>query len=170
MSDPAVVVIVSHAADETRAWGARIGRRAGAGDLILLHGDLGAGKTTLTQGIAEGLGIKGPVQSPTFTLVAEYDGRDATGKPLRLYHLDLYRLTSVDDLETFGFDEYLAPPDGVAVVEWPERAGGLIQAPYLLVRLETSDVDQRRLTFEAVPVDGRYAAWLAILQADAFQT
>lgn len=168
MSQPAVVVVVSHSPDETREWGVRLGRRACVGDLILLHGDLGAGKTTLTQGIAEGLGVAGPVQSPTFTLVAEYEGASTTGAPLKLYHLDLYRLESADELESFGFEEYLAPRDGATVIEWPERAGDVLSGPYLLIRLEPTGVDQRRITFESIPADGPYAEWLKGLHEDAF--
>src|SRR5215210_4246279 len=120
----------------TRNVGECLGRCLAAGDVILLHGDLGAGKTTLAQGIARGLGVGGYVQSPTFTLVHEHDGQTADGTPVRLYHLDLYRLSGEDDLDSFGYDEYLAPSDGVSVIEWPERAAGRLPGRYLLVRLE----------------------------------
>ena len=151
---------MTHDEEATRAIGARLGRLARAGDLILLHGDLGAGKTTLTQGIARGLGIAEPVQSPTFTLVAEHNGR-----ALRLYRLDLYRLSGEADLDSFGFEDYLAPPDGVAVVEWPERAAGRLPDEYLLVRLEPHGEGRRRITVRAVPDDGPYARWLDALRA-----
>lgn len=166
MSLPSVVAVSSSSPEETRELGVRIGRRLRAGDLILLHADLGGGKTTLAQGIAMGLGVPGPVQSPTFTLAAEYDGIDAAGRPVKLYHLDLYRLTSTDELDTFGFDDYLAASDGVTIVEWPERAGALLFGPYLLIRLEITGVDQRRLTFQPVPNDGPYTEWLADLRRD----
>ena len=158
--------LVSHTAEQTRELGARLGRLARAGDLILLHGDLGAGKTTLTQGIARGLGIAGSVQSPTFTLVAEHDGVGADGRPLRLYHLDLYRLSGAADLDSFGFEDYLAPPDGLAVVEWPERAAGRLPDEYLLVRLEAHGEGSRRIAARAVPDDGRYAGWLHALRTE----
>ena len=144
----------------------RLGRLAQPGDLILLHGDLGAGKTTLAQGIAQGLGVADYVQSPTFTLVAEYEGRTPDGRPILLYHLDLYRLAGDDDLDSFGFADYLAPTDAITVVEWPERAAHRLPAAYLFVRLEHLEADQRRLLIEAIPSDGPYAARVEALRRD----
>jgi tRNA threonylcarbamoyladenosine biosynthesis protein TsaE len=106
------------------------------GDVVLLHGDLGAGKTTLTQGMALGLGVEEAIQSPTFSLVAEHDGRDSEGRPLRLYHLDLYRLEEVDELEGLGYEQYLAPEDGVTVIEWPERADDWLPDGFWLLRID----------------------------------
>lgn len=158
--------LVSHSASQTRAIGTRLGRLTRAGDLLLLHGDLGAGKTTLAQGIAQGLGVADYVQSPTFTLVAEHAGRTPDGHLIVLYHLDLYRLTAEDDLDGIGFDDYLAPSHGVTVVEWPERAATRLPAEYLLVRLENLGPDQRRLLIEAVPTDGPYAERVEALRRD----
>lgn len=112
----------------------------------MLHGDLGAGKTTLTQGLAQGLGITEPVQSPTFTLVAEHLGFTTDGTPIRLYHLDLYRLGGEEDLKDVGFDDLLAPTDGISVIEWPERAGTWLPDRYILVTIEANQADSRRLT------------------------
>ena len=158
--------LVSHSAEQTREVGARLGRRLRAGDLVLLHGDLGAGKTTLAQGIARGLGVADHVQSPTFTLVNEHEGGPADGPPIRLYHVDLYRLAGAEDLASFGFDDYLAPADGVSVVEWPERAASHLPDDYLLVRLETLGEGKRRLVIEPVPAGGRAAARLAGLRRE----
>lgn len=108
------------------------------GDVLMLHGDLGAGKTTLTQGIAEGLGIAGPVQSPTFTLVREHDGAS-----IRLYHLDLYRLDDPAELEDMGYEVYINPPDGVSIIEWPERADDWLPERFLLVQIEHLGGDRR---------------------------
>ncbi|MGI8644013.1 MAG: tRNA (adenosine(37)-N6)-threonylcarbamoyltransferase complex ATPase subunit type 1 TsaE [Thermomicrobiales bacterium] len=160
MIAPAIIHLQSRDAAETRAVGERIGRLAAAGVIILLHGDLGAGKTTLTQGIASALGIVEPIQSPTFTLVAEHDGHDQSGNPLRLYHLDLYRLDDPADLESFGFDEYLTAPDGFAVIEWPERAGPLLPTSYLLVQLTAAGADTRHITIQAIPDAGLYTGWI----------
>jgi tRNA threonylcarbamoyladenosine biosynthesis protein TsaE len=145
------LVVVSHSPERTRQIGVLLGRRARIGDVILLHGDLGAGKTTITQGIGEGLQVSDPVRSPTFTLVAEHDGQTPTGDPIRLYHLDLYRLTGAADLDSFGFDTYLAPTDGITVIEWPERAGATLPQAYLLIELEAIEEEGRRLTIGAVP-------------------
>jgi len=147
------LVVVTGGAEGTRQLGARLAGHLRRGDVLLLHGDLGAGKTTLAQGIARGLGVEGAVQSPTFTLVAEHEGRDAAGAPLRLYHLDLYRLTE-DELDSFGFDDYLAPVDGVTLIEWPERAGHRLPAHALLVRLEPAGADRRRIVVSE-PGSGR---------------
>lgn len=111
------------------------------GDVLLLHGDLGAGKTTLTQGIAEGLGINSPVQSPTFTLVREHQGSE-----LKLYHLDLYRLDDPAELEDIGYETYIEPADGISVIEWPERAGDWLPDQFLLVQIDHVGGDRRRVT------------------------
>jgi tRNA threonylcarbamoyladenosine biosynthesis protein TsaE len=132
-------------AEEMQRLGKRLANELSAGDVLMLHGDLGAGKTTLTQGIATGLGVEGPVQSPTFTLVREHRGRD-----LALYHLDLYRLTDPDELEGLGYEVYLDPADGVSVIEWPERAGDWLPDRFTLVRIEHLGLDRRLVTIEPV--------------------
>lgn len=142
--------LTSPSAGETRRIGMAIGRTLRRGDVVLLNGDLGAGKTTLTQGIASGLRVAEPVQSPTFTLVAEHNGRDANGEAIRLYHIDLYRLRDEADLESFGFDQYLQPADGISVIEWPERAVTWLPDRYLLVDFALEGPDFRRLRLEMV--------------------
>jgi tRNA threonylcarbamoyladenosine biosynthesis protein TsaE len=158
------IAYVTVSAEQTRALGARLGRLLRPGDVVLLHGDLGAGKTTLTQGIAHGLGVREQIQSPTFTLVAEHAGETADGEPINLYHLDLYRLAGEEDLDSFGWESYLAPVDGISVVEWPERAGTWLPEEYLLVRIESEGVDRRRVTVEAMPSNGRMIALVADLR------
>lgn len=153
MSDSLRSTVVSHDPDETRAFGEQLAPILRPGDVILLHGDLGAGKTTLTQGIARGLGITGPVQSPTFTLVAEHDGHASDGTPLRLYHLDLYRLGGVDALEAIGFDDLLAPSEGVSIIEWPERADAWLPDAYVLITIDMSSDGSRRFTVSTSPQD-----------------
>lgn len=138
------VEMVTEGADETRALGERIGRRLLDGSVVLLNGDLGAGKTTLAQGIAVGFGVQEPVQSPTFTLVAEYTGADRR----RLYHLDLYRLQDEADLVSFGYEQYIDPADGISIIEWPERAGNWLPAAFLLIDLGIAGPSARRLRFE----------------------
>jgi len=138
-------------AEATRRLGETLGRWAPDGAVFLLHGDLGAGKTTLTQGIAAGMGVPEPVQSPTFTLVAEHEG-----KSLRLFHLDLYRLSGPDELESLGFDQFLEPEGAVVVIEWPERAGPWLPNAYLLVEIIPVGSDRRSFTFQPV---GEIAGW-----------
>lgn len=138
-------------AGEMRALGGRLARHLKAGDVVLLHGDLGAGKTTLVQGIAEGFGVVEAVQSPTFTLVAEHEGRTQDGTGLKLYHLDLYRLTDPAELESFGYESYLQPADGISLIEWPERADSWLPDRFLLVRIDYAAEGARAVTLEAVP-------------------
>ena len=139
------IVIETRSPEESRSLGARLGALLRSGDVVLLNGDLGAGKTTLTQGIASGLGVQDYVQSPTFTIVQEHDGRLGSGEQITLYHLDLYRLTDESDLESIGFDQYLEPMDGVSVIEWPERAAGWLPDRYVLVDLTIGGPDSRLL-------------------------
>jgi tRNA threonylcarbamoyladenosine biosynthesis protein TsaE len=128
-------------ADETRAVGAALGRLLAAGDVVLLQGELGAGKTTLVQGLARGAGSDELVQSPSFILVNEYRGR------VKVYHADLYRITHPD--EALALDLLGSTLDGVLVVEWPERGDGALPPEHVLVRIAVIGPDERELRFEA---------------------
>ncbi|MGA2751530.1 MAG: tRNA (adenosine(37)-N6)-threonylcarbamoyltransferase complex ATPase subunit type 1 TsaE [Verrucomicrobiota bacterium] len=121
-----MVTFISHSPAQTAALGEQWARQARPGWLIGLTGELGAGKTLLAAGVARGLGVTDRVPSPTFTLVHEYRG----GR-LPLFHLDLFRLASRDDVIAAGLEPYLCRPQGVAVVEWIERWTGA--TPELLV-------------------------------------
>jgi len=117
---------------ETLAFGRLLGQSARPGDIICLDGDLGAGKTTLTQAIAQGLEVPANdyVTSPSFAILHEYQGR------LPLYHMDFYRLTDSADIEDMGLDEYFFL-SGLTVLEWSERAGNLVPASRLKITLTT---------------------------------
>lgn len=132
-------------ADAMRAYGRSFAAGLRRGDVVLLHGDLGAGKTTLTQGIAAGLGVEGAVQSPTFSIVAEHDGVDAEGHPVRLYHLDLYRLAEPQELASLGYEQYIDPIDAISIIEWPERAGAWLPDRFWLLRITHSGIGGRRV-------------------------
>lgn len=124
--------------------GVAIGASLPVPALVTLRGELGAGKTTLVQAIARGLGVDEPVTSPTFALVHEYAGRRA-----RVVHCDLYRLTGPHEAATLGLDDLLAEPDVVVLVEWPERAGPLLDGPTLALALSHDPADPaRRLVHE----------------------
>ena len=151
------LVITSPTAARTRALGRRLARLLRAGDVVLLQGPLGAGKTTLAQGIGAGLRVEGPVRSPTFVLLARHDpATRADGQPgagLALYHADLYRLDDPESVAELALEEQAA--SGVLLVEWPERGLAALPAQHLLVVLEplpTTDraSDARRLTIVAV--------------------
>ena len=110
--------LTSASAAQTRRLGAALGALSQPGDVILLEGDLGAGKTALTQGIAAGMGIHAVINSPTFTILKEYAGEPADAPPL--YHFDLYRIEDPDEVYALGFDDYFGDA-GVCVIEWAER-------------------------------------------------
>ncbi|NLK51026.1 MAG: tRNA (adenosine(37)-N6)-threonylcarbamoyltransferase complex ATPase subunit type 1 TsaE [Syntrophomonadaceae bacterium] len=132
--------------EDTFQVGAVIGQTLPAGSVVCLYGDLGAGKTKLTQGIGSGLGVKEPINSPTFTLINLYQGR------LPLYHLDLYRLVEPEELEELGWEDYIYG-EGIAVIEWPEKLHGQLPASYLKIRLdqmETATEEQRQLIIEGI--------------------
>jgi tRNA threonylcarbamoyladenosine biosynthesis protein TsaE len=126
---------------ETRRIGERIGRRLQAGDVVLLSGELGAGKTVLAQGIGRGLGIRDAIKSSSFVIMNEYEGR------LRLFHADLYRLEDPAQVAELALDEVAAA--GVLVVEWPERAPGELPGEHLLIHLEYDGARGRTVTLEA---------------------
>src|SRR5437867_6130481 len=113
----------SNSPDDTRRLGERLGRLLQHGDVVLLSGELGAGKTMFVQGIARGLGYEGGVSSKSFVLVGEYSGR------LKLYHADLYRLDSPEEAQELALEEIAA--DGVLAVEWPERAEYVLPEQHL---------------------------------------
>ncbi len=140
MSD-ATLVLESRGPGQTRRLGERLARHLQPGDIILLSGELGAGKTVLVQGLARGLGVAEGVSSKSFVLLGEYEGR------LKLYHADLYRLESPAEAEELALDEYCR--DGVLAVEWPERAWGVFPADHLLVRFEITGPRSRRLVLTA---------------------
>lgn len=125
----------------TRRAGRALGVRLQAGDVLLLRGDLGSGKTAFTQGLAGGLGITQHVKSPSFILAAQYNGR------LPLYHADFYRLTDPAQAAELGFEEEARI--GVLVVEWPERAPGEMPDDHVLVEFAHVSQDERMLKFEA---------------------
>ncbi len=122
------------------AFGRQLGTLLMPGDVLLLHGGLGAGKTTLTQAIGHGLDVPANyyISSPSFSLMHKYPGR------CPLYHIDCYRLTGEDDIEGAGLVEYFYPKSGVCVVEWPERLGTLTPEPALLITLQIEEGKERR--------------------------
>lgn len=124
--------------EATRALAAALGPLLEPGDVVSLVGDLGAGKTAFAQGLAAGLGVDGPVTSPTFTIVQEYEGR------LPIAHVDVYRLDTVQDLYDLGFDELI--DDGrVTIVEWGDLIAQALPADRLVVRIEPGGADTERV-------------------------
>ncbi len=135
--------ILSVSVEMTHALGEQLGARAERGDVIALQGDLGAGKTNFTQGIAQGLGVRQDVNSPTFILANEYlDGR------LPLYHIDAYRVADAAEADGFGLDDYLNG-DGVTALEWAERVREGLPRDVLWIAFEYRGENERALTFTA---------------------
>jgi len=141
--------LISKSSEETLHIGRIIGETLNGGNIVALTGELGAGKTCLTQGIAKGLGVSEEyyVTSPTFTLINEYPGR------IPLYHMDVYRLADSGDLEDMGYEEYFYG-DGVVVIEWAEKVDDILPREALVVHLEYVDASKRMIriscTFDIV--------------------
>ena len=140
LSSPLEAQIITRGPEETRAIGRIVGEHAAAGDVVLLTGELGTGKTCLTQGILNGLGSDDLARSPTFVLIAEYRGRMA------MYHMDLYRVGSIEQAEELGIEEYL-DGDGLTVVEWADNVPGIFADDSLRIHLELVSECERRLSF-----------------------
>jgi tRNA threonylcarbamoyladenosine biosynthesis protein TsaE len=153
-SDDAEVRLQTTSATQTRGLGACLASLLVAGDLILLQGPFGAGKTVFTQGIGAGLGVDEPVTSPSFTLVNEY----RSGTRLPLFHIDLYRVDSPAEALDIGLDEYV-DGGGVTVVEWPDQVEAALPLEHLLIRFDVCGASRRELTFAVV--GQRYASLLA---------
>jgi tRNA threonylcarbamoyladenosine biosynthesis protein TsaE len=148
--------LVSHSPQETMDLGVRLGQRAEAGDIFLLSGNLGAGKTCLTQGIAWGLGSWEYALSPTFVLMRELNkGR------LPLYHIDLYRLDNIEEVSDLGLDDYLFGR-GLCVIEWAEKGLSVLPAGHLLIKIEYLSDTER--SFEFIPHGKHYEKLLEQLK------
>lgn len=136
----------THSFEETVEAGLKLGKVLKAGDVIWLSGDLGTGKTALTNGIAKALGIDAYITSPTFNLVNEYEGR------LPLYHFDVYRIVDSEEMFDIGFDEYLNN-GGVTVIEWGEQISEILPTDIIRVTIEKNlqkGLDVREITIEFI--------------------
>lgn len=141
------MVIETRSPEETYRFGVKLGREAKAGEVYTLVGDLGVGKTLFTQGFAEGLEIKEPISSPTFTIVQEYEG----GR-LPFYHFDVYRIGDVEEMDEIGFDDYVSG-EGVSLIEWSNLIEEILPEKRAEICIE-KDLEQgfeyRRITVERI--------------------
>jgi tRNA threonylcarbamoyladenosine biosynthesis protein TsaE len=166
---------ISHSSAQTQRLGMRLGDLLQGGELILLDGQLGTGKTTFTQGLAQGLGITENINSPTFILLKEYAGQPQPGIPMGavshrrpdLYHFDLYRLDNPDEIVDLGFEDYFFS-DGVSVIEWAEKAGSFWPEEHLNIRLKIMSETKRGLLF--IATGERYCELLRQFQKNAYVT
>jgi tRNA threonylcarbamoyladenosine biosynthesis protein TsaE len=155
--------IISHSSAQTQRLGMRLGELLRGGELLLLEGQLGTGKTTFTQGLARGMGITEIINSPTFTLLKEYQGQPVPVAPDKqdglhqqhhqqmrppLYHFDLYRLDNPEEIVDLGFEDYFFS-NGVCVVEWAEKADPLWPREHLRIRMKMLSETKRGLLFTA---------------------
>ena len=127
--------------EETIELGRKIGRLLKKGDIIAMQGTLAAGKTTITKGIAESLGVLDTITSPTFCLISEYEGK------MPLYHMDVYRLEGTDDFENLGTDDMLYG-DGVSIIEWSEKIMDALPKKTIILKLKPQEDDSRIVTIE----------------------
>ena len=139
------MVFESFSEADTFALGKKIGREAKAGDVYTLIGDLGVGKTAFTKGVAQGLEIKEPICSPTFTIIQVYEeGR------LPFYHFDVYRIGNVEEMEEIGFEDYIYA-EGVSMIEWANLIEEILPPSYQQIRIEKDlekGFDYRKITIE----------------------
>ena len=150
------LVLESRGPADTRRVGERLARLLQAGDIVLMQGELGAGKTCLAQGIGKGLRVVEPVKSSSFILVNEYHGR------LQVHHADLFRLNSIEEVTDLGLEENAA--DGLLLVEWPDRASGAFSPDHLEVRFDVLDLKTRRI--HVTGHGARYEAMVESLSRD----
>lgn len=134
--------IISSSEKETENFACRLAESLPVGTLVTLQGDLGAGKTVFARGFARGLGITEPVSSPTYTIVQEYN----LPRGGRLYHLDLYRISSADSALAFGVDEFFDDCNAFKLVEWPERAGELIPENAVRITITHLNENEREIS------------------------
>ncbi len=132
------MIYKSNNAEETESFGIRLGNSLKKGDVISLRGSLGAGKTVMAKGIAKALEINEAIVSPTFTLVQEYEG------DMKMYHLDLYRLSGEDEFESMGGEEFLYP-DGVTLVEWSEKIESMLPEDTIYINITIEEDETRTI-------------------------
>lgn len=139
---------ITSSKEATQDFGRALSKSLQPKSIVAITGDLGAGKTTLVQGILEGLGAAAPYPSPTFVLMNQYEFPRATATGIRcVYHADAYRVGAAD-FEKLGFLEWCADPTGIVLLEWPERLGSLVPSEHVEIRLKTLSDTERLITVE----------------------
>ncbi|TDX50955.1 tRNA (adenosine(37)-N6)-threonylcarbamoyltransferase complex ATPase subunit type 1 TsaE [Orenia marismortui] len=151
-----MIKINTSSPEETFKVGRELGKKLNHGDIVCLQGDLGAGKTNLAKGICAGLGVKGEITSPTYTIVNEYRGR------MKVNHMDLYRIRKEDELYDLGFEEYLYG-DGVTIIEWPDKSRTLMPDNYLDINLKGQGTERE---IRIIPQANKYIELITELKQD----
>ncbi len=137
--------IITNSEQETFDFAKKFAESLKGGEVIALEGDLGAGKTVFTKGLAEGLGVKRTVTSPTFVVMKVYDVIEQKFGIKKLVHIDAYRLDSVQSAKTIGAEEYFGSPDTVTVIEWPEKIKNALPHKLIRFKFTTEDNDKRKI-------------------------
>lgn len=139
------MLIITKSQPETKLIGKKLAAKLKGGDILLLSGDLGAGKTSLVKGIAKGLGIKKELTSPTFTLMNLYEVQSQKSRVKSLVHIDTYRLKDEKELIEIGAEDYLGKPDTICAIEWPEKIANLLKGRKIItISMEHSDKPHHR--------------------------
>lgn len=128
---------------ETKRLAEKFAKLLKGGDIVLLNGDLGAGKTTFTKYVLQSLGVKDEVTSPTFTIMHEYDG-----KKHKIYHFDMYRIGSGEEAIEFGLEEYIYSKENLVFIEWSENIADILQGKFINVNISLIDENTRKFEFE----------------------
>lgn len=136
-----MITLTTHTAEETIELGRKIGSLLKKGDIIAMQGTLAAGKTTITKGIAEALGVKDNITSPTFCLISEYEGK------MPLYHMDVYRLDGAEDFADLGTEDMLYG-EGVSIIEWSEKVMSELPKKTIILKLEPHEDGSRTITID----------------------
>ena len=137
--------VITNSLQETQAFAEKFAEELKPGDIIALSGELGAGKTTVVQGFAKGLGITNRIISPTFIIARSYEIKNPNKKLEKFYHIDLYRINSEKDLEGLGMKEILSEKDAVVVIEWPERLGSFMPEKRWEIKIESLGENERKI-------------------------
>ncbi len=140
--------IISSSPRQTKAIGQIFARSLRGGAIVCLQGDLGGGKTTFAQGLAQGLGVRAQITSPSFVLMKRYDVRTPKTRIKHFYHLDCYRLKRASEIEGIGLPEILAEEDALILIEWAERISEYLPFQRITIRFKFLDQNQRKITFK----------------------
>ncbi len=138
-------IFVTEGFKKTQQLGKRFSKKLKGGDVVTLYGDLGSGKTTFAQGLAQGLGVKRRIISPTFVIVRSYKISIK-----HIYHIDLYRITNGRDIEGLGLSEIIENPQNIVVIEWPEKMGNLLPKNRWEIKFEYLDINKRRVAIKNI--------------------
>lgn len=143
---------LSHSEEETKQFGKEFGEKLSHGDVVALYGELGAGKTEFVTGICEAFDVEEIVTSPTFSIINQYFGTDNRGDDITLYHLDLYRLHSKEELDEIGFTECIHSQNVIKIIEWAEHGKALLPAVHYSVHITIPETDESHRIIEIVEI------------------